>query len=175
MPMEPDHYDPNAEKNLLHREMSDEEISVYFSNAEASVPYAVGLNNHMGSGATQDIPLMTSVARQCAVRNWWILDSITHPRTVLYSTAVKEGVPAFKRDVFLDHEDNPEAVLKALMKAVNISRKYGRPSIAIGHPRKTTWEVLKEEIPALREKGVEWISLSSAVKGKEQTVARRNR
>ena len=163
-PMQPDHDDPHMEKIMLSRGMGSSEIDSLFDTAIESVPGAIGVNNHMGSGVTQDRSLMAEIARLCSLRGLWILDSITHPKSVLYAEAVNAGVPAARRDVFLDHENDPEKVREALYHAVQVSRKKGRPIIVIGHPRPVTWAVLKEEVPLLREQGVEWLPLSEIVK-----------
>ncbi|MDP8208446.1 MAG: divergent polysaccharide deacetylase family protein [Candidatus Electryonea clarkiae] len=164
LPMEPDHPEPNTEQTMLRIGMSPEEVGAFIDKSSMNVPGILGLNNHMGSAATRGRKLMSFVANECKIRNWWILDSITHPKSVLYDEAVRAGVPAITRDIFLDHENNPESVRKELYRAVGIARKWNRPVVLIGHPRKVTWEVLASEIPLLKEKGIQWVPLSKVLK-----------
>ena len=164
LPMEPNHRVRPLEPEYLHGGMPSGEVRAFLNAAAASVPGAVGLNNHMGSAATQDSALMGEVARWCAEHGWYILDSITHPASVLYSAAVSAGVPAARRDIFLDHTDEEEAIREALSRAVRLARHRGTPVRVIGHPRPATWRVLRREVPRLtREEGVRWVLLSAAM------------
>lgn len=129
------------------------------------IPYAVGLNNHMGSAATQDTTLMRWLAGECGRRGWFLLDSITHAHSVLYAQARALGVPAVRRDIFLDHNRGEESVTAALLQAERLARSLERPVIVIGHPRPDTWAVLERELPNLRARGVRFVPLTNAVEG----------
>ncbi len=168
VPMEPDHPDDHTEEKMLNWEMSGNEVFEYLDWAFASVPYALGLNNHMGSYVTTYAPTMRYVAAYCSQNDKWVLDSITHPKTLLYAKAVDRGVKAVKRSIFLDHEDDPEYIRGQLMSAVEKSKRYGKVIVVIGHPRRTTWSVLSKEMPILAENGVEWVYLSEALENVQQ-------
>ncbi len=71
VPMEPDHEDNHTEENMLRSSMTEEEARAYLDWAFASIPQAVGLNNHMGSGATQDPDLMNWLAAYCYDNGQW--------------------------------------------------------------------------------------------------------
>ena len=64
LPMEPDGY-PQVRPGpgVIVREQSESEIAEIFSRDLASVPGAVGVNNHMGSAATADPRVMRAVLR----------------------------------------------------------------------------------------------------------------
>ena len=72
-----------------------------------------------------------------------MLDSLTHPRSVFYAEGLSAGVPAYCRDVFLDHVISRQAVLAALRRAEATALLTGR-AVAIGHPHPQTLDVLKE-------------------------------
>lgn len=153
-----------AGEALLHPAWSGERARTFLDRA-SRLPHAVGLNNHMGSRATQNRALMDLVARWARRRGWLILDSITHPRSVLYEAAVEEGVPSAQRDVFLDHHRDTTSVRQALHRAARIAYKRSRPVVVIGHPRRATWHVLQHDIPRLREEGMQFYLLSAVTHG----------
>jgi len=127
------------------------------------LPHASGVNNHMGSLATSDRETMARLVRVLGGRGWFVLDSITLPSSVLYEEAVRAGLPATKRDVFLDHVMGRESVLSALKQAENLALALDRPVVVIGHPRPDTWAVLREQIPILENRGIRFVLLSEAV------------
>ena len=65
-----------------------------------TVPYHVGVNNHMGSLGTTNVELMKIVLGELKTRGLFFLDSQTTTDSVAYEVAVQLGVPALKRDVF---------------------------------------------------------------------------
>lgn len=108
------------------------------------VPYASGMNNHMGSRFTQDPAVSALVCDEAASAGLFILDSVTHPRTVLYDTARKRGLPAYRRAVFLD--DGPRtvrSVLRELRATEALAHKNGQ-AVAIGHPHPETLAALRQ-------------------------------
>ncbi len=160
LPMEPATEVSGMESEYLHSRMTAEEVEQYITAAAESVPCAIGANNHMGSGATTDSSLMNLFVHSCMNRNWIVFDSVTHPRSILYSMANNAGVPAVKRDIFLDHIDDPLAIQYTLYRAVLRSVERERPLFIICHPRRNTWEVLHNEVGWLTEQSVHWMKLS---------------
>ncbi len=116
------------------------------------VPVAVGVNNHMGSKLTADPAAMAAIMPALRERGVFFLDSRTTPATVAASSAEAAGLPTISRDVFLDHDPDPEAIRAALANAVERSRE--RPTVAIAHPSSAVVEVLREELPRLHAAGV---------------------
>lgn len=107
------------------------------------IPYAVGLNNHMGSRFTQSREGARAVAETVGRRGLFLLDSVTHNRSVLYAEGRNAGVRSFRRNVFLDVTPSRSAVLKELHRAERIALLTGQ-AIAIGHPLPETLAALKE-------------------------------
>jgi polysaccharide deacetylase 2 family uncharacterized protein YibQ len=73
----------------------------------------------------------------------FVLDSVTHPASVLYEEAYAAGIPAVRRDIFLDDKPEKAAVLAHLHEATRRALS-GRQVIAIGHPRADTLAALRE-------------------------------
>jgi uncharacterized protein len=162
LPMEAVNHDYNLEKRFLRDDMTELE-AIRFLDETCNIKNASGLNNHMGSLSSQNSILMVSLAEWCKKRGWFLFDSITHPSSVLYEEAINAGIPAIKRDIFLDHNIDQVEIVKALHNAVSISERKQRVVVVIGHPRASTWEILKKEIPELKSNGVQFVTLSQAL------------
>ncbi len=127
------------------------------------VPQTVGLNNHMGSVATRDIPLMDLVALEAKSRGMLFLDSLVIGHSVAYRQSALIGVPAASRDVFIDDSHDKAEMRHQLAEAVWIAKRYGHV-IAIGHPRPATLDVLEAWLPgAEAREGVALTPLSAVV------------
>jgi polysaccharide deacetylase 2 family uncharacterized protein YibQ len=109
----------------------------------AKVPYAVGMNNHMGSRFTQEAGGIDAVLEVLRDKGMFMLDSVTHPQSVFYKQARRLGVAAYQRNVFLDAAPTRENVLEELERAQRVALQSGQ-AIAIGHPLPDTLAALKE-------------------------------
>jgi polysaccharide deacetylase 2 family uncharacterized protein YibQ len=127
----------------LFLSLPDAEIEARVRDSLTRVPYAVGMNNHMGSRFTRDRRGVAAMVRPLRDHGFFVLDSMTHPGSILYKEAASLGLPALKRDVFLDAEPSRESVLRQLRNAEKIALISGR-AIAIGHPLPATLAALKE-------------------------------
>lgn len=122
------------------------------------VPFASGLNNHMGSRFTQDPALCDVVCDVLTEAGIFALDSVTHADTVFYDTALRHGLPAYRRNIFLD--DGPrtvKSVLEELHAAEAVARKNGQ-AVAIGHPHPETLAALRQWC-ATRDTGIQIVPL----------------
>ena len=75
-----------------------------------------GLNNHMGSLLTQDEGKMKLLMKELKEEGLYFIDSRTINTSIAANIAEEEGVPYLVRDVFLDHDPRPEAIMKSLEK-----------------------------------------------------------
>lgn len=127
--------------------MSIDEVKTTFSKNADQINKAVGFNNHMGSLITEDKDKMTEILKIAKERDWYYVDSVTTGKSVAYDTAIELGVPAVKRDVFLDSTQSKEKIKDNLRKAIKIANEKGY-SVAIGHigaeGGKVTAEAIKE-------------------------------
>jgi len=126
----------------------------------AAIPHAVGLNNHMGSLLTQHPGhmqwLMTELNKR---KDLYFVDSYTTKTSIAQQLANENRVPNIRRDVFLDHDRNPETIRFHLRRLIKKARRNGS-ALAIGHPFPETMAVLEEELPKLREQGIILLSVS---------------
>lgn len=158
LPMEPKNgEDPGPGALLLG--MSDDELEEKTRAALAAVPGAVGVNNHMGSGLSEDERSMDAVLGVLAGRNLFFLDSRTSAQSVGYKTAIGKGIPAAERQVFLDGDPSPDAIRAQFQRLLDLARTRG-VAIAIGHPHPETLQVLAEEVPRARALGYEFVPVS---------------
>ena len=142
--------------------MSSGEVNATLAGMLETVPHAAGVNNHEGSRATADGPLMQALMPDLRARNLFFIDSRTTAATVAYATAEKDGVPAASRKVFLDDTPTQEAVLVQLELAAKDAYREGS-AIAIGHPHRVTIAALAQEAPALESRGIRLVFASDLV------------
>ena len=143
-PMEPMEYPKNKPgAGAVFNRMSEAEISQMVSENIPLVPYAVGLNNHMGSRFTQNKQGLDAVLSAIRGKNLFVLDSVTHGGTIFYHLAKEQGFAAQRRDIFLDVSHDKNAILYQLRKSERLAHSQGY-AIAIGHPLPATLEALKE-------------------------------
>ncbi len=137
----------------LRRGMSPDEVTRLLAGMLETVPHAVGVNNHQGSLATADPQLMAAVMPTLRERDLFFIDSRTTTATVAHEAAVRAGVPAASRNVFLDDTPTREAVRQQLALAARHARQHGF-AIAIGHPHPATLQALQEYLPQLEAHGI---------------------
>ncbi len=144
LPMAPLSKQP-LEKDTLRPEMSSEEIERIIREAYGKVPYAVGLNNHMGSAMTSNLFGMQKVMQALERYNLYFLDSVTIGNTQAMRAAQGTGVKVIKRKVFLDDTQNEADIRTQFNRAIALARRNGS-AIAIGHPHPTTVRVLQQMV-----------------------------
>lgn len=147
MPMAPFSKQP-LERDTLQPFMSSEEVKRIIRNAVNNVPYAVGMNNHMGSAMTSSLPAMQKVMVALESYRLYFLDSVTIGNSQATRAAGGTGVKVIKRKVFLDDTANEADIRRQYNRAVELARRNGS-AIAIGHPRPATVKVLKQMLPTL--------------------------
>ncbi|MEN2998455.1 MAG: divergent polysaccharide deacetylase family protein [Brevinematia bacterium] len=128
------------EKRYIRTSMSEEQIVSFLEEAFQEID-AEGINNHMGSKATEDERVMTAVISFLRKKNKFFLDSITTPNTVGMRKARECGMVPLKRDIFLDNYSTRYHILDQLENMEKIARTKGY-CIAIGHARKGTLHTL---------------------------------
>lgn len=161
LPMEPQGYpgiDPGPGALLLGQ--APAEVASRLEQGLASVPGAIGVNNHMGSAATADTLLMEALMSELASRGLRFLDSLTTPRSVAWQAARRAGVPCVRNRLFLDVDHTDEAAVSVrLAELVAVARRSGQ-AIGIAHPHPATAAVLAREIPLYVEDGVRFVTVS---------------
>jgi len=149
---------------LLLRGMTPEEITSRFARMAADVPQANGASNHMGSAFTSDPGAMASFAQALKGKGFFFLDSVTSAGTVALMAMEKAGVPAIRRDVFLDNEsDRPAKIRKQFDELTRVAKQNGR-AIGIGHPHPATIAELRKWLAKIDDEGIEIVPVSALVK-----------
>jgi polysaccharide deacetylase 2 family uncharacterized protein YibQ len=163
LPMEPHGYPQvNPGRHALLSNMSPPELTAQLQVALQALPMAVGVNNHMGSRLTESSQVMRVVMRELQQRDLFFLDSRTSSHSQAYQIAREMGVRAGQRQVFLDHDVQPEQISYRLHQLVNLARKHGR-AIGIGHPHMETLRALQQLIPELHAAGIEIVPVSHLI------------
>jgi len=144
LPMAPLSKQP-LEKDTLRPDMSSAEIDRIIRDAVGKVPYAVGLNNHMGSAMTSSLFDMQKVMQTLSHYNFYFLDSMTIGNSQSMRAAAGTGVKVIKRRVFLDDKQNEADIRVQFNRAIQLARRNGS-AIAIGHPHPTTVRVLQQMV-----------------------------
>jgi polysaccharide deacetylase 2 family uncharacterized protein YibQ len=139
--------------------MRQAEVAQVLNQNLATVPYARGTNNHMGSRATADRALMTKVMRLLDERHLYFVDSRTTGATVGLEVARRVGIPAFYRSVFLDGTETVPYTLGQLREFRRVLEKQG-VAIAIGHPYPTTLAALESFLPELERADIRLLPAS---------------
>ena len=154
VPMEPEGgVADRTEPFLLRRAMTPEEIAERFARMAADVPQANGASNHMGSAFTSDLAAMVSFAQALKGKKFFFVDSVTSAGTVAYMAMEGAGVPATRRDVFLDDDGRPEEIRRQWAVAVALAKEQGQ-AILLCHSRRETRNALLELLPQLRREGI---------------------
>ena len=148
---------------LLKKGMSDSEAESEVGKALDNVPNCKGLNNHMGSVATVDKALMQDVCKVLKSRGLFLIDSRTTAQSVAEKVAQESHVPVAHRDVFLDNEENSEAILEQFNSLVEKARKNGM-AVGIGHFKLTTLKTLEGAVQGLKDRGIQFVYASDVVK-----------
>ncbi|WGE88406.1 divergent polysaccharide deacetylase family protein [Actinobacillus equuli subsp. haemolyticus] len=158
LPMQPKNKQQPIESGALMIGASEAKVAQLIQAARNQVPYAIGLNNHMGSGATADRTTMSYLMKVMAQQQLFFLDSKTGP-SVAAKVAREYGVKALERNLFLDDSDALSDVQGQFNAAIEYARKHGS-AILIGHPRKNSVAVLEQGIANLPQ-DIQLVSMGS--------------
>ncbi len=147
---------------LILTTMSPAEITAAFAAALVCVPYADGVNNHMGSKFTADAALMRTLLAPIKDRGLLFVDSRTTADTVAYAEARKMGIPAAERDLFLDADVDRSRIPARLVELFKLARSRGR-AVGICHPYPETLEALRTGFRQFADYGLEVVPVSRLV------------
>lgn len=166
LPMEPKHGKPEwLGPGAVLTGMSDAEVRQRVEAALDHVPYAVGINNHMGSKVTGDERVMGIVLAVCKERGLFFVDSHTNYRSVAGRMARELGLPPVENHIFLDDVHSVSHVAKQ-MKLVQERAVNQRYCVTIGHvgiQGKETAAGIRSGIAGMKN-DVEFIGISELVR-----------
>ncbi len=139
-----------AEANTLKISDSYETIEQRVQALRLLYPKAKYTNNHTGSKFTSNKQAMDKLMKALKKYNIGFLDSRTTSKSVAKQSAQKYGVNFLSRNIFLDNKQDRSYIRSQLKKAVNIAKKTGE-AIAICHPKKITFQTLKNSKDLLKD------------------------
>jgi polysaccharide deacetylase 2 family uncharacterized protein YibQ len=160
LPMEYRSRNGKPAPGMLRSDMTPMDFLNTISDDVASVPGAVGVNNHEGSSLTENKEAMKFLMAELKARDLLFLDSLTSPKSVAYATAKEFGVKSAKRDVFLDNESgNAEYIHNQLEELARIAKEHGW-AIGIGHPHPATISALRTWLAEAGRQGITIVPVS---------------
>lgn len=141
LPLEPRDYAWEPGPGTIYLRDSKNKRREKFVRALAEVPHAQGVNNHMGSRFTEDVPAMSEILQLIADRKMFFVDSFTSSASVGYRISSEMEMKNGRRAVFLDNDLKVDDICQQLEKLVRIAQKRGS-AIGIAHPHKITVDAL---------------------------------
>lgn len=151
----------SPEKFTLLTTDSKETIINRIKQVKQWFPKVKFINNHTGSKFTSDAEAMNKLIFALRLEKIGFIDSRTTAQTKAEKVMKRYKMPYYTRDIFLDHEDDVDAIKKQIKKAIRIANKYGK-CIAICHPHKATLQALRESKELL--KSVELVRIDKLTK-----------
>jgi hypothetical protein len=128
----------------------------------SSVPFATGMNNHMGSRFTAAPKEMLETLQVVKDRGLFFVDSLTTGDSKGYKTARTLHLPATSRDVFLDNRVEESAILRQLHQLKAIAQRHGH-AVGIGHPFAETGRAIRLFLKGLEDAEFELVHLSDVL------------
>lgn len=159
----------NQEAGVLLSSMRPDEIVHTLKTALATVPHAVGMNNHMGSRLTQLSLPMSVTMQYLSKRGLFFVDSRTTRYSKAEQIAQKSGVLNTKRNVFLDHDLKQSKIDEQFQRLISLAKKHGH-AVGIAHPHSETLNYLKRRLNNLEDQGVSLVKLSDVLSQTPQIV-----
>lgn len=172
LPMQAVGLNGEAEPGSLSLEMTRGQFAAAFAEDMAFVPNAVGINTHRGSLLTRHPGHMSWLMEEINSRKGlFFVDSYTTRESVAMQLAHESGVPALKRDVFLDPDENAGTLQREFQRLKNLARKHGS-AVGIGHPFPATLALLESALPLLKEEGIELVSIGELIELRSRKSSR---
>lgn len=144
IPMEAKSHNCKLGKGALMLNMQEKEFKATLTRSLSFIPYAKGINNHMGSALTEQIIPMRWTMEVLKKQGFYFLDSRTSKKTIAEVTAKTLDVPALRRDIFLDNIKTVEAMEKEFQRAILLTKTH-ETVIIIAHPYPSTLHFLKNK------------------------------
>lgn len=150
---------------------SNEEIRKIVLDSFKAVPHAIGANIHMGTKSSEDSRVMSCVMKVVKEKNLYFVDSKTSSKSICKDVAKDVNIKFLERNYFLEQSSVKTTAYakQQLLSAGELAIKKGY-AVVIGHVGsaggKTTAKAIKEMIPGLEKKGIEFVHISKLFKSK---------
>ncbi len=129
-----------------------------------AVPFVIGVNGHRGSLLTRHPGHMRWLMEEIGTRDLLFVDSYTTHHSIALDIAREAGVPATRRDVFLDSDPRPPSIAREFRRLKALARKRGS-AVGIGHPYPNTLDFLEKELPTLDRQGYRLVGIRQLLHG----------
>lgn len=143
----------------LTSDMNEHELRSSLVAMIDDIPNLAGINNHMGSGLTENLEAMQWLMEELPPRGLYFIDSRTTASSQALASAKRRGIPSYERDIFLDHSRDAKTISQQFDKLIATAQKHGQ-ALGIGHPYPETLKVLESRLPELQKAGVELVTVS---------------
>jgi len=153
----------NPGPGAIYNSTDPAEAADILRDSLAQVPYAVGVNNHMGSVVTRNRAIMDELFAVLKERDLFFLDSLTTSESVCLDAAAAADLRFAARDVFLDNVQDKSYISRQFDLLARHAVEHGY-AVGICHPHPVTMEALEREIPRLIESGIEVVKVSQIVR-----------
>lgn len=161
-PMEPSNPEIDPGPGALYLGFSAAKIARVIEENFESVPFAAGVNNHMGSRYTECRDEVNKVMKVIKGDGLFFVDSLTSSRSTAYSAAKGLHMPSACRNRFLDNNLEESAIHAQLRRLIRCSLKYGH-AIGIGHPYTETAQALKRFLGEFERYGISLVHVSQVL------------
>lgn len=172
IPMEPVKGKPHwLGPKAITSNLSDSQVNALVQEAMIEIPFAVGVNNHMGSKITQDRRIMKAVLSSIKDKSMFYVDSKTTQNSVVDSVAEEMETPYIPRDVFLDNEKSQRSIEKKMDELAELALRRGY-ALGIGHVGPeggtVTARAIKAKYKEFTEMGIKFIFVTDLIKVMEE-------
>lgn len=142
-------------------DMGEQNIRDSLAASFDEIPFAVGINNHMGSKLTQLYRPMAWTMRYLKEKNVLFLDSLTSQKSKAGRVARYFDVPELNRSVFLDNQLDQQYITQQFLQLIRQAKNSrSNTAIAIAHPHPETVKALTMLIPLLAKENIELVPIS---------------
>ncbi len=153
-PMEPYHadvFDPGP--GALYLGYEADRIGRILDENITEVPFALGVNNHMGSKFTECPKKMMETLSVIKEKKLFFVDSLTSSRSTAYQTSRQLKIAAVGRNRFLDNIREESAILRQLLRLKRHAQRFGY-AVGIGHPFPETAQAIGVFLKGLKKSAI---------------------
>lgn len=163
LPMQATIDSPQAGPGSLVLDMTRQQFSMALAERIDALPHIIGINTHRGSLLTRHPGHMRWLMEDIRARGDLVfVDSYTTAQSVALRIANEIGVPATRRDVFLDPDVRPDTIAREFARLEKLARERGS-AVAIGHPYRSTLDFLEKALPSLEARGIDLVSVGRLI------------
>ncbi|XQW85381.1 divergent polysaccharide deacetylase family protein [Thalassotalea piscium] len=159
IPMESNNQDKLLGPGALTSDMDETTIRATLASAFDEIPFAIGINNHMGSYLTTQYSPMAWTMRYLKEQNMIFVDSVTTSKSKARRVARRFGVPNIGRRIFLDNNLDKDYITKQFESLIKYALR-NKKAVAIAHPHPETVAALMTLIPLLEKNNVKLVPIS---------------